>query len=152
MITRRKLDSSVVDALGSFDTQAMNTSWNLHSLLYLELAIFVNPLWLTFLLFITGEYQLPCGEWEIIIIIIIVIIHLFRTYQTQGVYGIPPTRNSVCFLYFRVFRILSGIAQNSAELYGIPCHGIRQNSAEFSDFWCVEIFTNLTSRGPFLLV
>jgi hypothetical protein len=29
--------------------------------------------------------------------------------------------------------------QYSVELYGIPCHGSRQKSAEFRYFWCTEI-------------
>ncbi len=56
---------------------------------------------------------------------------------------------------FRMFFVLPCIPysiRNCTKFRGIiriPCHGIRQNSAEFSDFWCVEIFINLTSRGPF---
>jgi len=51
--------------------------------------------------------------------------------------GIPSTRNSVCFFYFRLLRILCGITLNSA---GIPCCIIRKNVWELRDFFHVQNF------------
>ncbi len=61
-------------------------------------------------------------------------------------YGIPY------FFLLRIFRILYGIAQNSAELCGIPYCRIRRiprNFAEFRDLWCNDIphNFNFTTAG-----
>jgi hypothetical protein len=44
------------------------------------------------------------------------------------------------FFDFRTFRMLYEITENSAELYGIPCQGMRENSAEFlSTEFCMSL-------------
>ncbi len=57
-----------------------------------------------------------------------------RVFSEIRLYGIPYV-----FLKLRIFRIVYGIALNSAELRGIPYYGIcriPRNLAEFRNFWC----------------
>ncbi len=53
---------------------------------------------------------------------------LLRAPRKQGVHGIPPTRNSVGFFYFRLFRIPCGSGCNSV---GIPPNSVTYNSVKF---------------------